>query len=240
MAAATAPNIVLIDITMPHINCIEASRQITTANPQVAVLMLTMLEDGPSRNRAGLLRLPPEPLPGHLSFRRGRGGDGHLSANPCGQIGGPARAPGFRSGKTRESTRRYTGFRRQRCPLRCGAAADQNSGWPMGQGADVVDGLGDPFLERAAGGAAGWVDEDVSGHRASGEVHRSGVGVFQGLGVAAGSGAGHEFLADHAAGHLAPIMKARPPNLRRSSVRSPRRAAQAVTAARNRSARSGS
>ena len=74
----------------------------------------------------------------------------------------------------------------------------------MGQGADVVDGLGDPFLERAAGGAAGWADEDVSGHGASGEVHRSGAGVFQGLGVAAGSDAGHEFLADHAAGHLAP------------------------------------
>src|SRR5712691_3847973 len=65
-------------------------------------------------------------------------------------------------------------------PLRCGATADQNPGWFMGQGADVVDGLGDPYLERAAGGAAGWVDEDVSGHGAPGEVHRPGVGVSQG------------------------------------------------------------
>ncbi len=48
LAAATAPDIVLMDITMPGIGGIEATRQITTANPLVAVLMLTMLDDGPS------------------------------------------------------------------------------------------------------------------------------------------------------------------------------------------------
>jgi hypothetical protein len=47
-----------------------------------------------------------------------------------------------------------------------------------------------------------------SGHPAS----SSGVGFRAGRD--GWSDAGHEFLADHAAGHLAPIMKARPPNLR--------------------------
>lgn len=48
LAATSAPDVVLMDITMPGIGGIEAVRQLTTANPQVAVLMLTMLEDGPS------------------------------------------------------------------------------------------------------------------------------------------------------------------------------------------------
>jgi DNA-binding NarL/FixJ family response regulator len=48
LAAATAPDVVLMDITMPGIGGIEAVRQIAIANRQVAVLMLTMLDDGPS------------------------------------------------------------------------------------------------------------------------------------------------------------------------------------------------
>jgi DNA-binding NarL/FixJ family response regulator len=48
LAAATAADIVLMDITMPGIGGIEATGQITAANPLVAVLMLTMLDDGPS------------------------------------------------------------------------------------------------------------------------------------------------------------------------------------------------
>jgi DNA-binding NarL/FixJ family response regulator len=66
LAATSAPGVVLMDITMPGIGGIEAVRQLTTANPQVAVLMLTMLEDGPSAlaalqagARGYLVKAPP-------------------------------------------------------------------------------------------------------------------------------------------------------------------------------------
>jgi DNA-binding NarL/FixJ family response regulator len=48
LAASMAPDIVLMDITMPGIGGIEATRQIISGRPQIAVLILTMLDDGPS------------------------------------------------------------------------------------------------------------------------------------------------------------------------------------------------
>jgi len=41
-AAATKPNIVLLDIGMPNLNGLEAARQILATNPGVAILILTM------------------------------------------------------------------------------------------------------------------------------------------------------------------------------------------------------
>jgi DNA-binding NarL/FixJ family response regulator len=48
VAASTGPDIVVMDITMPGIGGIEATRQILASQPNVAILMLTMLDDGPS------------------------------------------------------------------------------------------------------------------------------------------------------------------------------------------------
>jgi len=41
-AAATKPNLVLLDIGMPNLNGLEAARQILATNPGVAILILTM------------------------------------------------------------------------------------------------------------------------------------------------------------------------------------------------------
>ena len=45
MAAADPPDVVVMDIAMPHLNGVEAARQIVNQNPKIAVAILSMHSD---------------------------------------------------------------------------------------------------------------------------------------------------------------------------------------------------
>ena len=47
-ASALQPNVILMDIKMPGLNGIAATREILAANPQIGILVLTMFEDDDS------------------------------------------------------------------------------------------------------------------------------------------------------------------------------------------------
>jgi DNA-binding NarL/FixJ family response regulator len=47
-AATLAPDVILMDISMPGLNGIEATQQVLSAKPDTGIIMLTMLEDNDS------------------------------------------------------------------------------------------------------------------------------------------------------------------------------------------------
>jgi DNA-binding NarL/FixJ family response regulator len=48
LAAELRPDVVVMDLNMPELNGVEATRQVTQENPEVGVLVLTMFEDDDS------------------------------------------------------------------------------------------------------------------------------------------------------------------------------------------------
>ena len=68
LAASLHPSVAVLDIGMPMLNGIEATRQIITADPAIAVVVLSMHSDESyvlralkAGAKAYLLRIPPKP-----------------------------------------------------------------------------------------------------------------------------------------------------------------------------------
>ena len=99
-ALALQPDVVVMDLDLPGLDGVRATRQIVSTSPHIGVLVLTMFDDDDSvfaAMRAGRTRVPPQGRQSGRDPAGGRGGRqrrGHLrSAHRRPADGLPHRAP---------------------------------------------------------------------------------------------------------------------------------------------------
>jgi DNA-binding NarL/FixJ family response regulator len=98
-AAELRPNIILMDIQMPNVNGIEATRRVLEANPQVGVVVLTMFEDNDSVFSAmrvgarGYVLKGADPSEILKVVRAVAGGEASISRHDPARLPVPARSP---------------------------------------------------------------------------------------------------------------------------------------------------